>query len=625
MPEIHKPPIGLSIEELVAIETWLFVREGITPPTPKEVRAAYEKFIPNEQSQTSGPPVSKDIYYGTNGIVSGPAAPKLSAKDYPRFNLPFPFNESRLIIWVVAQQHLYYGSLIFGGLFWIMILELASLVAKKKETALWCDLFAYQILQILIVVLSVAIILGVLLSIALWVLYPDLTKYLFATFRPFFMSYGLLFPVFSTMTYILYVTWKKTSGGFSKWFHASAGIVINLLGILAMMSANSWGSFMLSPAGVDSDGHFLGNYWHVLHNALWNPLNIYRFFSNLILSSAVMGAYTAFQAMSSKTVEKRAYYDWAGYLTLLATVISLLTVPFGGSWLLRTIWAYRQNMGMTLYGGLLDDTFDIRFILVGLMFFATNFYLWQRIQSINERMLYHRQMKYVFFVLTVSLLVSITPHFLTFTALEVKTNGGTHPVSTFGGESAKQIAINIMSAVTIWSLILWWRTKYTAKLNHIWMESILLGLFIAGGLNILGLGIYGYFVPFDFRVGLSLLMVITNLSLALFGGLLTLVRHSGAQKSISSSWGSLPFRGYFALFYVGVTVTWILGLVGYTRSSVRHFWHVMEIAENNSPWAFTHTIGFVANVITFNTLLFWIGMILILWLAKAGESSHFKT
>ncbi|MHB8482048.1 MAG: cytochrome c family protein [Nitrospiria bacterium] len=46
MPTIHKPPISLSINELIAVDTWLFYRDGETPPPAKEIRAAYEKFIP---------------------------------------------------------------------------------------------------------------------------------------------------------------------------------------------------------------------------------------------------------------------------------------------------------------------------------------------------------------------------------------------------------------------------------------------------------------------------------------------------------------------------------------------------------------------------------------------------
>jgi len=46
MPRIHKPPISLTIDELIAIDTWLFVREGEIPPTAEIIEAAYRKFIP---------------------------------------------------------------------------------------------------------------------------------------------------------------------------------------------------------------------------------------------------------------------------------------------------------------------------------------------------------------------------------------------------------------------------------------------------------------------------------------------------------------------------------------------------------------------------------------------------
>jgi len=46
MNVIHKPPISLSIDELIAVDTWLWYREGVDPPSAKEIRAAYEKFIP---------------------------------------------------------------------------------------------------------------------------------------------------------------------------------------------------------------------------------------------------------------------------------------------------------------------------------------------------------------------------------------------------------------------------------------------------------------------------------------------------------------------------------------------------------------------------------------------------
>jgi cytochrome c2 len=46
MPAIHKPPISLSLPELAAVDTWLYLREGVDAPTFEEIIKSYEKFIP---------------------------------------------------------------------------------------------------------------------------------------------------------------------------------------------------------------------------------------------------------------------------------------------------------------------------------------------------------------------------------------------------------------------------------------------------------------------------------------------------------------------------------------------------------------------------------------------------
>jgi cytochrome c2 len=46
MARVNKPPISLTISELAMVDTWLYVREGIEPPSYAEIVKAYEKFIP---------------------------------------------------------------------------------------------------------------------------------------------------------------------------------------------------------------------------------------------------------------------------------------------------------------------------------------------------------------------------------------------------------------------------------------------------------------------------------------------------------------------------------------------------------------------------------------------------
>ena len=49
MPAIHKPPISLTLPELAAVDTWLYVREGKEAPAFEEIVKSYEKFIPEDQ------------------------------------------------------------------------------------------------------------------------------------------------------------------------------------------------------------------------------------------------------------------------------------------------------------------------------------------------------------------------------------------------------------------------------------------------------------------------------------------------------------------------------------------------------------------------------------------------
>lgn len=55
MPYIHKGAIGLSIEEMIAVDTWLYYREGEDPPSVDDIRNAYEKFVPEKDRISLAP------------------------------------------------------------------------------------------------------------------------------------------------------------------------------------------------------------------------------------------------------------------------------------------------------------------------------------------------------------------------------------------------------------------------------------------------------------------------------------------------------------------------------------------------------------------------------------------
>jgi cytochrome bd ubiquinol oxidase subunit I len=566
---------------------------------------------------------SKDVYYGTEGVVSGPPAPHLHSDDYPKLNLPSVFGESRLWIWVIAQQHFYFGGFVLGALFLAMAFELIGLLVRDRERAKRFDRLAYRTVALALLVCSVAAIFGGVLFFTLLALYPTLMGYLGNVLRASFLAYGPVLLLLFGSIYFYYVTWHTLQHRLQKWLHATMGLIVNGLGLVVLMLANSWSTFMLSPAGVDEAGRFLGDHGHVLHNALWNPMNVHRFFGNLLFASAVLGAYAAYGALTAKTRDDRAYYDWMGAVTLVVLVLVLFTITFGGYWLMLEIFRYRQQMGITLSGGLLAWWNILVVSLMGLLFLGINYYVWHRIGSRAHSIRYRFHVKFVFFLLAVAMMVYIAPHTLVITPLELKVMGGRqHPVvGNYGVMSSKNTAAYMMMLVTGWSLLMMWRSRNGLGWRpDTWNDTALLGLYLAGAGNVILLGIYGFYVPANIRVGFIIPGFFTMASALGIGALLNARSLRGASSD-QPFWGGLSVRGHVALFFLAVTISWLMGMGGYLRSAVRLFWHVMEISRDTSPWAFTHTIGFAANMITFNVLVFWGMFLLVLWLAKFHERS----
>jgi hypothetical protein len=93
-------------------------------------------------------------------------------------------------------------------------------------------------------------------------------------------------------------------------------------------------------------------------------------------------------------------------------VFALFTIPFGAYWLHREFYAYRQQLGITLLGGLFGWTHVILVTLMAALLLAINYYLWQRIASTPGGQPYRSHAKWVFLLLTVCVMVYITPPYL---------------------------------------------------------------------------------------------------------------------------------------------------------------------------------------------------------------------
>src|SRR5438034_276428 len=431
--------------------------------------------------------------------------------------------------------------------------------------------------------------------------------------------YALVFVAESFVLAAYYYSWERMAAPALKWIHASIGIVANGLGAVLLLLANGWVAFMMSPAGVDEQGRYLGNVWHLMHSALWNPLNVHRFLADLMSGGAVVLAYASYRFLTSKSDEERAYYDWVGYVFLFVTVCALLPMPIAGYWLMRSVYAFRQTMGVTMMGGLLTWLFVVQALLIGVLFLGVNYYLWQSMGRIHGGERYQRYFKYLVWALMACTVIWLTPHTLLMSSGEVKaTCGAQHPViGNYGVMSAKNGAINVMICLTGLSYILYRRANRTLTVSWLTAGNSALGaVFVAGILNIVWLAVYGFYLPASIRVGLSSPQALTTFTVLFLGLLINRAMILWASVHGPIVWGKISVRGMVALFGLAAAFTWVMGLMGYIRSSGRLSWHISEIMPDLSPWAFTPSLGFAAKMVTLNMVVFWATVLLLFWISN---------
>lgn len=436
--------------------------------------------------------------------------------------------------------------------------------------------------------------------------------------------YAIVFVGEALMLILYYYTWDRLRAGADKWIHAAMGVLTNVFGGALLLLTNAWAAFMMAPSGVNADGQFLGNAWHLLHSALWNPLNVHRFLADIMSGGAVVLAYASFRFLSSKSLEERAYYDWVGYIFLFVTVCALLPMPFAGYWLMRSVYAWRQSMGVTMMGGLLTWLFVVQALLIGSLFLGINYYLWQSLARLQGGERYVPYTQYLVWGLMLAVMVWLTPHTVLMSGSEVKAMGGAqHPVvGNYGVMSAKNGAVNLMICMTALSFIFYRRANRTLRIPWQREGNIVLGvLFLAGMAHILWLSVYGFYVPASVRVGLSGPQAWTTLTVVMGGLLVNRMMLRGAEVHGPVHWGRMTDRGMVGLFAIAASFTWVMGLMGYIRSSGRLAWHVSEVMQDVSPWSFTPTLGFAAKMVTLNMVVFWAAVLVVFWLSERSYPS----
>jgi cytochrome bd-type quinol oxidase subunit 1 len=186
--------------------------------------------------------------------------------------------------------------------------------------------------------------------------------------------------------------------------------------------------------------------------------------------------------------------------------------------------------------------------------------------------------------------------------------------------SAKNTAVNLMILSTFITFMLYRRGNKKATGSFVVAgNSIQVVALLAALGGIVAIGIYGYFVPAAVRVGLSAyqpMMVGAFMALYL---LLEVPIYRDSESLGEIKWGEIPRLSQYVLFFLAVTFTWLMGLMGYIRSGIRQYWHVYQVMRDTSEGAFIPSHGFATTVISIIVLIFFLFVSMVFALAMRSE------
>lgn len=550
------------------------------------------------------------------GVEDAPSASVDTSKEVEYRT--FPIIGSRVIVWVFAQLHLMFAAFVLAVPMFALIIEFIGYKTGEKKY----DDLAYEFTKLLSVSFSFTATLGAVLTFLLLFLYPKLMGYMLNIFGWTFVPYALLFFGEAFFLYSYYYGWGK----FSPKVHMALGLGLNLVGVAILFVANAWLTFMNTPHGIRETGELL-SLWDAINNYTWMPINVHRIIANMAFGGSIAAAYGAFRFLGARTDEERAHYDWMGYIGNFVAICAFLPLPFAGYWLGKEIYAFSQNLGMTLMGGAFSWLFIIQAVLIGMLFLAANYYLWIGMSRIEGAIRYKRFIKYLLASITVCFIVWATPHSLVATIEEARKMGGSHHpmLSVLGVMSAKNTAVNVLILTTYISFLLYRRSDKEPTVS--WARTgntIQFMIFVITTLFVIFLGVYGYFVEATVRIRLSVPQVLSVLLTMIVVTALDVVMYRNARITGKINWGKMPARAQYTLFFITVTFAWLMGLMGYVRSGMRQHWHVYGVMRDTSVDAFTPTLGFASNVVSVTVLIFFTFIGIVFWLTSLSSRKNWE-
>jgi cytochrome bd-type quinol oxidase subunit 1 len=536
----------------------------------------------------------------------------LPAADYR--SLPVAGN--RVAVWVAAQLHLMFAAFVLGVPIFALITEIVGVITKERRY----DELAREFTKLLAMAYTITAVLGAVLLALIVVLYPNLTFFFGKLFKPTWSLYVVLIFAEVIVAYLYWYTWDWLQGRLKRW-HIVLGVLVNLFGTMLLFLADIWVTFMMSPAGVDEAGN-LTSLWAAINNFTWMPINVHRLLANVAFGGAIAAAYAAVRFLAATTDEERARFDWMGYVGSFVAVGSFIPLPFAGYWLGREIYQFSEQMGVSMMGGSFAWLWILQAMLIGSLFFAANFYLWLGMERIPGAERYVRMQLPMMLVLTLGFVVWATPRSIIVSGAEMAAMGGSHHpfLGLFGVMAAKNTAVNLMILTTFLSFMLYRRGNRVPVVSWAGAGKLMqAGAIAAAAAVVVGYGVYSYYVPSNVRIGFSVYQVAAVLTAMAVFTAIDIPMLKGSKEIGGIRWGEIPARAQYALLFLAVAFTWLMGLMGYIRSGIRQYWHIYGRVMDESSNAYTMTHGRATLIISGIVILFFILVAGVFALAMHGD------
>ena len=536
----------------------------------------------------------------------------------------FPLGGNREAVWVVAQLHILFAAFILGAPIFVTVCEILGW--KKGDTRY--ERLAREVTNVTAILYSMTALTGGFFIFVLLTTYPRLTEWLV---NHFFAIFALIYPaLFIAETIILYLYWYTWDAlqGAKKLRHIALGVLLNVIGTATLIVIDGPTAFMntpvKSPEGLDLQTFIetTATVWDKMNNFVWWPLNIHRFVGNVMFGGFIAGLIAAYLYLAAKTDEDRAFYDWFGFVGNLIGVGAFMVLPFAGYLLSYELCDYDASICPYMMADQLSMFFEVQGAMIGLIFLASNYYIWLSMKRIEGAERIRMSAATLFLMVTIPVVFM-----LVWTRFPIP-----DPMS-FIIPAAYVGVFLLIGRFLPWTVST--RTMVKAAFlmviigNAIWMTP---HAFVAtqalepddGSLSLphaeLNLG----FVTVSWDM-LALMPAKNAAAFTLvFVTIVNYILYNRAIRQGRIQWGKIDFISQFVLVFLAFSAIWTMGLMGAVRELTRKYFHVYNLQYDFTSEAFTPTLAYSSWLITGITLTFYlvVSFAILLTLRMGKEKVH---